>query len=328
MANRQHLAKLNEGVGPWNRWRTRHPEIPDLRGASLRRRDLSGADLSFANLEGSDLSGADLSRASLRSANLAGASLRRARLWQADLGRADLAHSHFGRAVIGYTAFGGNDLSQVQGLGSVLHAGPSTIGIDTIYRSRGNVPKSFLHRAGIPKDFIKNMDSLSLSAVRYPSCFISHSTKDSNFATRLYRKLRGRSVRCWFAPEDLKIGDEFQKKIEESILRYDKLLLVISKNSIKSSWVEWEVKRALKRENRQGRTVLFPIRLDNSINQVPFDWAAKVRKRQIGDFRRWQEIYGFRSSFERLLSHLAATSTPEAKEVSRTRTRRKGAAGA
>ncbi len=36
----------------------------------------------------------------------------------------------------------------------------------------------------------------------YPSCFISHSHKDEEFAKKLYGDLRNRGVTCWYAPED------------------------------------------------------------------------------------------------------------------------------
>lgn len=66
----------------------------------------------------------------------------------------------------------------------------------------------------------------------------------------------------WLATEDLKIGDRFRTKIDEAIRLYDKLLLVDSKNSVGSPWVESEVEAAFEKERKQKRTVLFPIRLD------------------------------------------------------------------
>lgn len=66
-------------------------------------------------------------------------------------------------------------------------------------------------------------------------------------------------MRCWFAPEDLKIGAEIRTGIDESILVHDKLLLVLSETSVKSQWVQQEVETALAKEREQGRTVLFPI---------------------------------------------------------------------
>src|SRR5205807_3279483 len=38
-----------------------------------------------------------------------------------------------------------------------------------------------------------------------------------------YADLQANNVRCWYAPEDLKIGDKFRVRIDESIRLYDKL---------------------------------------------------------------------------------------------------------
>jgi hypothetical protein len=55
---------------------------------------------------------------------------------------ADLSGTDFTGATIGRSTFGDIDLSAVKGLDTVIHFGPSTIGIDTIYHSRGNMPES------------------------------------------------------------------------------------------------------------------------------------------------------------------------------------------
>ncbi len=126
----------------------------------------------MANLGGADLRAADLRGAELGVTILAGA----------DLGRADLENSDFINAVVGWSAFGDNHLSTVTGLETVKHLGPSTIGIDTIYRSKGNIPEIFLRGAGVPEDVVTSMKSLFGKATDYYSCFISYSTKDDDFA--------------------------------------------------------------------------------------------------------------------------------------------------
>jgi len=55
--------------------------------------------------------------------------------------------------------------------------------------------------------------------------------------------LRAKNLRCWFAPEDLKIGDRFQERIEDSIRVFDKVMIVLSEDSVKSRWVEREARR-------------------------------------------------------------------------------------
>ena len=108
------------------------------------------------------------------------------------------------------------------------------------------------------------MKSLTGRAIEYYSCFISYSTNDQDFSERLYADLQNQGVRCWFAPEDIKIGDKILDRIDQSIRLRDKLLLILSDNSIESEWVEDEVNIALEEERKRKKTVLFPIRLDSS----------------------------------------------------------------
>lgn len=201
------------------------------------------------------------------------------------------------------------DLSVVKGLELVEHLGPSSIDIDTIYRSAGNIPDAFLRGAGIPEPFITNMRALvgAMSPIQFYSCFISFSSKDHEFAEQLYGDLQTKSVRCWFASEDLKIGDKFRDRIDESIRVHDKLLIVLSERSIASAWVRREVEAAFEREDRQKSTVLFPIRVDDAVMQTNEAWAADIRRtRHIGDFSGWTDNHSYRKAFERLLRDLKA----------------------
>ena len=279
--------------------------------SNLKEADFSGARLQAANLFEADLSGARLHGSDLHEANLQGALLCRADLRRTILRGAILRDTDFDEARMGDTVFGRNDLSAVKGLERVNHLGPSIIGIDTIYRSKGNIPESFLRGCGVPGTLIAYLHSAvtSADASAVHSCFISHSSKDGAFASMLHSKLTGEGVACWFAPEDLKIGDKFQEKIDESIGIYDMLLVVLSENSINSSWVEWEVRRAIKKEQEEESTVLFPIRLDDAVMETPYQWAADVRKRHIGDFRQWKNPDSFKKSLDLLLRDLQASGS-------------------
>ncbi len=318
MAKRAHLRILKQGVNSWNQWRAENPAMtPDLeganlfdanlRGANLRGANLLAADFLMADLGGVDFAGADLTAANLSSADLRGADLRRAILHVTGLRGADLENSDFTDAEVGWTGFGDSDLSTVKGLETVRHLGPSSIGIDTIYKSKGNIPEAFLRGAGVPEDFITYMKSLVGKAIDLYSCFISYSNKDDDFAQRLHADLQQQGVRCWFAPEDLKIGDKFRMRIDESIRLYDKLMVILSENSIRSSWVEEEVEAAVEKEHKQNKLVLFPIRLDDAVMETDQAWAASLRRiRHIGDFCAWKDHDPYQKSFERLLRDLKA----------------------
>jgi uncharacterized protein YjbI with pentapeptide repeats len=289
----------------------------DLQGAYLVCAGLCGADLRGANLAGAQLGGADLDRADLSKANLSGtkldgtglvwADLTGANLDGADFGPEDLGGGELAETAIGWTRLEDIDLSKTKGLEAVLHVGPSTIGIDTLYKSRGQIPEAFLLGAGVPRPFITNMKALvgSMDRTQFYSCFISHSSKDKPFAKRLYGDLQNKGVRCFFAPEDLKIGAKARLSIDESIRAHDKLLLILSKHSIQSEWVEQEVETALAKERQQNCTVLVPIRLDQTVMKMETGWPAFIRNsRNIGDFRRWKDHNRYKDMFERLLRAL------------------------
>jgi len=139
------------------------------------------------------------------------------------------------------------------------------------------------------------------------SCFISYSSKDAVFASRLHAELEKNGVRCWYAPEDIKIGEEFRQTIDDAIRQYDKLLLVLSEHSVRSIWVQDEVEACLERERRQQRQVLFPIRLDAAVERTRQAWAAAIRRRRhIGDFTRWRDAGAYDEAFQRLLRDLKA----------------------
>lgn len=347
MANQKHLEILKKGVRAWNEWTTQNPRIkPDLSQADLRQANLRAANLSQANLREAGLSAATLIGVDLRGANLVRAKLRGAELGWADLIRADLVGAKLRGAdlseatlievdlrganlveaklrgadladsVMGDTSIGDVDLSGVKGLETVSHFGPSSIGIDTIYRSHGNIPEVFLREAGVPEPFIREMKALvnAMEPIQFYSCFLSYSSKDQEFADRLHADLQQKHVRCWFAPEDLKIGDRFRERIDEAVRLYDKLLLVLSDSSIESPWVEDEVEAALEKERLQKRLVLFPIRLDDAVMTSPKAWAARVRRiLHMGDFCGWKEHYKYKKAFERLMRDLRAEDSPDGK---------------
>src|SRR5262249_49929546 len=127
--------------------------------------------------------------------------------------------------------------------------------------SGGRIPQSFLCGVGFPDSFISYVKSLARDPFRFHSCFISYATKDQQFAHLLHTDLQSSGVRCWFASEDLKGGDKLSSQIDDAIRLHDKLLLVLSENSMRSEWVKTEIYKARRREVREGCRVLFPIRL-------------------------------------------------------------------
>ncbi len=292
----------------------------NLSGANLHNADLFEADLNNTNLNGANLSfanlrSADLFEADLRSANLSGADLRGAALFDADCSSADLSNANLDGAGlddadlsathVDQTIFANIDLSFTKGLAEIKHWGPSRVELHTVQLPQDGSALHFLRGAGVPDKWIDDYRVRMTDLIQYHSLFISYSSKDEMLAARLHADLQTAGVRCWFAPEDMKIGDKIRQRIDEAIHMQDKLLLLLSKHVLASGWVADEVEAALEKEKRQQREVLFPIRLDNAVMQTPEAWAAALRRtRHIGDFTAWTDPSAYQVAFDRLFRDL------------------------
>ena len=238
----------------------------------------------------------------MRGADLGGATLCGARLRHADLETSRLWD----------TAFGNVDLSGAKGLSKCDHWGRSIVDASSLAQS-GPLPLKFLRGCGLPDELIDIAPALRGNVLQFYSCFISYSHKNEDCAQRLHADLQDKGVRCWFAPEDLTIGGRTRRVIFEEIRVRDKLLLVLSRDSVESEWVGDEVEAALEEEKRRKQDVLFPVRIDDSVMETNSDWAAKIRRtRHIGDFTNWETHADYQKAFERLLRDLKQSRFYEA----------------
>lgn len=333
MANPEQLAILKQGVKVWNEWREKNfadkaPINFDFSGADLTGVDLTKGDFSYAVLQEANLISVRLKQADLTNANLRGANLERAYLSGTNFLVADLREANLSKAILPHTIFEATkldnsnfsdalflntiladvDLSKVKSLESARHESVSTIDIGTIYRSRGYIPEVFLRGCGVPEDMIAYARLLRGKAFDFYSCFISHSAKDKRFCERLYADLQAKGVRVWYFPEDAKWGETVWGEIDRSIKVYDKLIVVCSENSLQSGPVNREIERALNREDKEGKNILFPIRIDDYIfDKWEHERKADVLRKVVGDFSGWdKDAAKYEKAFDKLLKGLQA----------------------
>jgi hypothetical protein len=271
----------------------------DLERAFLFHTNLSGADLTRANLDEANLTEADLSLADLRGASLANANLTRA-----NLTGTKLSGANFTNATMGLTVFGNTDLSLVAGLDSTVHVGPSVIGIDTIYRSRGAIPENFLRRAGLPAQILPQLTELPRESAEIVLCFIVFSTEDQQFSERLSADLLGAGVSTWQLPADAGWSEWAWAEVNWVSRTYDKLVLVCSRSSLQNDRVLSEIDSALKVEVNERREIILPVVIDDYIFQSWEDISRDtIINRIVSDFREHDETG---DTYEIALSNLIA----------------------
>ena len=117
--------------------------------------------------------------------------------------------------------------------------------------------------------------------------------------------LTKKGVRFWRDIHDAASG-RLETQIDRAMRLNPTVLLVLSKNSIKSDWVEHEVRTARELEKELGRDALCPIALDDSwkSSRWPKRVMEQVMEYNILDFSKWENDSVFEEQFVKLLSGL------------------------
>ena len=279
----------------------------DLTDTNLLSVDLTNANLAHAKMQGVDLRGADLSGANLQGVDLSGANLYRANLYRAILHDANLTD-----ATCRSTVFVDVDLSTVSGLETVQHEGPSSLGIDTLFKSKGVIPASFLRGCGVPETLIAYLDAHPMSALDKLQCFVSHSTVDQDFAKTLDEKLNDHGIRCWLYQRDMNPKEGPREGMRRGFDDSDVMLLCCSKDSLGSQYVYEEIGMALDKEgelfkqNGVPTNIMVVLDLDGFIFSPDCHHAlrSQIRAHQIIDFKAFKIESKFTFALEQLLRHL------------------------
>ena len=356
MANPAHVDILKSNVQVWNDWRKKNRDRRvDLREANLDGLNLSNANLSgvllaraslkktklikanlrgtkltAANLAGSDLTAADLYRANLFKANLGKSKLIKANLTKANLAKADLSRTILSRAdfsgadlsgaslahaALYETIFGGTNFQDAVGLDNCLHHGPSTIDHRSITRSR-NLSQRFLRGCGLPDELISHYRAYISNELQTHTCLISCSKADLMFSRELHDNLQQQGIRCWIIPEELKGGQDLQIQVSQALGSQDKLILVLSEQSMGSEWIMEEIQSTRELEKQEQRRLIYPVAVANpSLIQswtlmepgTFINLAKELRQHPIPNFHDMHHEPSYNAAFNTLLQSL---STP------------------
>ena len=106
------------------------------------------------------------------------------------------------------------------------------------------------------------------------SVFISYSTKDSDFVTKLSTELVRNRIKVWLDKWEMQPGDSLIDKIQVGLQDASFLLVVLSKNSADSPWCKKEQNAGIMRELNERKVVVIPIIMEDC--EVPLLLQEKV----------------------------------------------------
>jgi len=95
------------------------------------------------------------------------------------------------------------------------------------------------------------------------SIFLSHTSSDKPFVRKLANDLRANGHTVWIDEAEINIGDSLIGKIRDGLDSVDYVAVVLSKASVKSTWVQKELEIASNREIKEKKKVVLPIKIED-----------------------------------------------------------------
>ena len=104
--------------------------------------------------------------------------------------------------------------------------------------------------------------------------FVSYSHRDAPVVEQIVLRLQAEGHTVWVDTRELQAGDNLQRKIEKEVKAADVLLVVVSTNSFRSRWVQYEFSAMALGELSKGERRIIPLKIDQS--NVPSYLADRV----------------------------------------------------
>ncbi|SRR5260221_6249598 len=117
--------------------------------------------------------------------------------------------------------------------------------------------------------------------VRPTEVFLSHSSKNVHFADRLAKALAAHGVNSFFSKKNIRGAQEWHDEIGFALKRCDWFLLVLSPDSVRSTWVKRELVYALQEQRFVERII--PV-LYKTCDAEELSWTLSPFQRV--DFRK------------------------------------------
>ena len=160
-----------------------------------------------------------------------------------------------------------------------------------------NVNRDADRRAMDPRaEAVRGDDTGAGSARSRLKVFLSHSSADKELARRLAHDLQSANVEVWLDQWQIGVGEAFEQRIARGLDETDFVLVLLTRTSIASDWVDREWREKVEHEARTRRVAILPVRAESCA--IP-DFLAQ---RSHADISGGSYLLGFRHLLD-LLRH-------------------------
>lgn len=109
--------------------------------------------------------------------------------------------------------------------------------------------------------------------------FVSYSHKDALFVQRLVGALEAQGIKAWYDSGELRVGEQFMRKIGDALEQSRYFLLVISPDYLASQWTSFELGVALSAASTKGVRVIPVLVRTSDLSALP----SPLRRHQFLD---------------------------------------------
>ncbi len=155
---------------------------------------------------------------------------------------------------------------------------------------RNNLTEIFLSRNIIEN---RNVGSMLRNTItqKLPESriFISHSSVDKPIVRRIESELvNDKSLKLWIDENEILVGDDIQNTITKGLKESDYLIIIISENSVRSNWVNFELTQFMAIAENQN---IIPIILEEGefFNEPINNLIRRLKYLDFSDDTKWNQ---------------------------------------
>ena len=117
--------------------------------------------------------------------------------------------------------------------------------------------------------------------------FISHAHTDDPFVRKVAAGLEKVGLEVWDATREILPGDNWADKVARALEESEAMVVLLTPDALRSSWVSWEIQYALGEQNYRNRLVSVIVGDPGELSKEDVPWI--LRRLQMIDMSEYDK---------------------------------------